>query len=488
MPIKATTTTNTPTTTSKVQLVNKDKALDAINNLFKYIKGKEATDRLNILDESKKFFVNFTTHKYHTEIHFRPYHITLPHPLYQNTVKTFVIVKGNKDQAEEFKNVLSQLGQNVDVMSQKEYLKIYQTKEQRVTLRKQYDEFILDSTYKAKVQYLFGKEFFLSSKTPKIISLDINKPEEFVNQLNQLSRKALIKSFSKKLLFTIPFGNNELSANQLVENLAAVVNEITEKLPEKLNSIEALSVETLSLYLPFYTNITVPSNISLNKKGQVVSTKAPETTTTTTTPAPKENKKRSAEEKSTTEETPVVVAEKTNNKKAKVEPTPVKVTKTTTEETPKPTPAKKVETPKKAAVVEKVVTPVKPAETTTPAAATTPKQTPAKKVETPKKAAETVAVTTPKQTPAKKTETPKKTEVATPKQTPAKKTETVESTPKKAAAASTEAPVAKKVVKKTTTETATEAPVAKKVVKKTASATTEASPAVKKVVKKTVAK
>ncbi|KAN0007461.1 hypothetical protein ACTFIU_000660 [Dictyostelium citrinum] len=544
---------NTPKTTKVVStglpLVNKEKAIEAINCLNKYFEQKQLIEPLNILEENKKINITFETDKYYHNILFKPFHIVAPYKIGELSEKrTLVIIEGGKKDAVDLKTKLVDLGYTgaVDVLSMKEFKNEYVTKEQIIKVRKTYDEFVVDKFYKQKIPHKFGPEFQNSSQSPKLCTIDKKNPIELIETLNQLDRMVLIRRFTE-LFFTITVGTSDLPVEQLIENVAFIVGEVTNKLPEKINSIQSLSIAGADISLPFYVNVKVPSNLLFNSKQNKVELNplAPQenitseestttTTTTTTTESNKSNKKRTEPEekeepikeksnkKSKTtpikESTPAVIAvAKPTTPVKQVKETPIKSKTPVKESTPavvadaKPTtPAKQVKetpikskTPVKESTSEETTTttttttPSKPTKTPTKSTTTAPKEvesTPAKQVkETPIKQVKETPVKQVKETPVKQVkETPVKQVKETPikqvKETPVKQVketpvQQVKETPVKEVAT-------KKVVKKAATpvEASAAVPVesapVKKVVKKAAAVTPVDEP-VKKVVKKT---
>ncbi|KAM9986457.1 hypothetical protein ACTFIY_010888 [Dictyostelium cf. discoideum] len=542
-----TTSKTTKVVSTGLPLVNKEKAIEAINALNKYFEQKQLTEPLNILEENKKIYITFETDKYYHNSLFKPHHIVAPHKIGELSEKrTLVIIEGGKVDAINLKTKLVDLGYTgaVDVLSMKEFKNEYVTKEQIIKVRKTYDEFVVDNFYKQKIQHKFGKEFQNSPQSPKLSIIDQKNPVELIETLNKLDRMVLVRRFTE-LFFTLPVGTSDLPVEQLIENVAFIVGEVSNKLPEKINSIQSLSISGSDISLPFYVNVKVPSNLLFNSKENKVelnplalqqennnnNNTSEETTTaaTNTTTNTKSNKKRT-EPESEEKEQEQPIKEKPN-KKSKT--TPVKEVKSTPAVVAKPTtPVKEVkETPIKsktpvkestpavvAAVTAKPTTPAKqvketPIKSKTPVKESTPQETttPSKPTKTPTKATTTTTAaskeveSTPvkevKQTPAKQVkETPVKQVKETPakqvKETPVKQVKEtpvkqVKETPVKEVAA----PV--KEVKETPVKEVA-APVAKKVTKKAAAAPVEVAPVkkvaapveaapVKKVVKKVAA-
>ncbi|KAM9962512.1 hypothetical protein ACTFIR_005420 [Dictyostelium discoideum] len=546
----ATALETTPKTTTKVvstglPLVNKEKAIEAINVLNKYFEQKQLTEPLNILEENKKIYITFETDKYYHNSLFKPHHIVAPHKIGELSEKrTLVIIEGGKVDAINLKTKLVDLGYTgaVDVLSMKEFKNEYVTKEQIIKVRKTYDEFVVDNFYKQKIQHKFGKEFQNSPQSPKLSVIDQKNPVELIETLNKLDRMVLVRRFTE-LFFTLPVGTSDLPVEQLIENVAFIVGEVSNKLPEKINSIQSLSIAGSDISLPFYVNVKVPSNLLFNSKENKVelnplaiqqennnNTEESSTNTTTTTTNTKSNKKRTEPESEEKEQeqpikekpnkkskttpvkevksTPAVVAAvvaKPTTPVKEVKETPIKSKTPVKESTPavvaavaaKPTtPAKQVKetpikskTPVKESTPQETTTPSKPTKTPTKATTTAPKEvesTPVKEVkQTPAKQVKETPVKQVKETPVKQV---KETPVKQVKETPVKQ---VKETPVKEVAA----PV--KEIKETPVKEVA-APVAKKVTKKAAAAPVEAAPVkevaapveaapVKKVVKKAAA-
>ncbi|KAM9991684.1 hypothetical protein ACTFIZ_005084 [Dictyostelium cf. discoideum] len=438
-----TTSKTTKVVSTGLPLVNKEKAIEAINSLNKYFEQKQLTEPLNILEENKKIYITFETDKYYHNSLFKPHHIVAPYKIGELSEKrTLVIIEGGKVDAINLKTKLVDLGYTgaVDVLSMKEFKNEYVTKEQIIKVRKTYDEFVVDNFYKQKIQHKFGKEFQNSPQSPKLSIIDQKNPVELIETLNKLDRMVLVRRFTE-LFFTLPVGKSDLPIEQLIENVAFIVGEVSNKLPEKINSIQSLSITGSDISLPFYVNVKVPSNLLFNSKENKVelnplaiqqennnnnnnnnntSEESSTNTTTTITTNTKSNKKRTEPESEEKEQEPI---KEKPNKKSKT--TPVKEVKST---------------PAVAAVVAKPTTPVKevketPIKSKTPVKESTPAvvvaaakpTTPAKQVkETPIKSKTPVKESTPQETttPPKPTKTPTKaTTTAAPKEvepTPAK--------------------------------------------------------------------
>ncbi|EGC32114.1 hypothetical protein DICPUDRAFT_155951 [Dictyostelium purpureum] len=427
-------------TTSKVNVINKEKAIEAINAVIKYSEIKKNAQPLNILDDdNENLFVSIETDKYYHDVQFKPYHITVPHQIYDlSSKRSLIIIQGNKEQAMDLKTKITEMGFTglFDVTSMKQFKKDYITPELKIKLTKQYEEFIVDSRFKQKIQHNFGKEIYLSKQSPKKVEVDLNNPVKIIETLNKLNRLVLIRSFSK-LLFTLPIGNFELGVEKLIENLSVILDEIYSKLPEKLQSIQSLAIKASDIRLPFYVNVKVPEGLIFDQKKQEVSlTKEAleelarkqmemdsdddfedfEDFEDDEEEEEEEQKPITTNKKRATPEPVKKTEEKQSTPNKKVKTTPVKVAE-------KPTPAAKESTPVKQTTT-KESTPVKQVKD-----APAVKSTPAKQVkETPVKQVKETPVKQVKETPVKQV---KETPVKQVKETPVVKATPVKTTPVK---------------------------------------------------------
>ncbi|EAL73378.2 ribosomal protein L1 family protein [Dictyostelium discoideum AX4] len=549
--LETTSKTTTKVVSTGLPLVNKEKAIEAINALNKYFEQKQLTEPLNILEENKKIYITFETDKYYHNSLFKPHHIVAPHKIGELSEKrTLVIIEGGKVDAINLKTKLVDLGYTgaVDVLSMKEFKNEYVTKEQIIKVRKTYDEFVVDNFYKQKIQHKFGKEFQNSPQSPKLSIIDQKNPVELIETLNKLDRMVLVRRFTE-LFFTLPVGTSDLPVEQLIENVAFIVGEVSNKLPEKINSIQSLSIAGSDISLPFYVNVKVPSNLLFNSKENKVelnplaiqqennnnNNNTSEESTTNTTTNTKSNKKRTEPESEEKEQeqpikekpnkkskttpvkevksTPAAVVAKPTTPVKEVKETPIKSKTPVKESTPavvaaavaaKPTtPAKQVKetpikskTPVKESTPQETTTPSKPTKTPTKATTTTaaPKEvesTPVKEVkQTPAKQVKETPVKQVKETPVKQVkETPvkqvKETPVKEVKETPVKQVKETPVKQVKETVKEVAAPV--KEVKETPVKEVA-APVAKKVTKKAAAAPVEVAPVEAAPVKKVVKK
>ncbi|KYQ89176.1 hypothetical protein DLAC_10421 [Tieghemostelium lacteum] len=244
-------------------------AKEAIHQLIEFANKQDSN---NLIEDSSKIFINFTTHKVPT-LSFPLHHISLPHAMGSSSGQRLcILIKGKKDEVEEFEGKLKEQGISATVYNRDSFEKDYATREHLNLLKSKFDHFFLDTRIYSKAKEMFGKNFMESGKAPKKLNVAGVADEKLIAAVKDSTKLSLFRA-PKNQQFTLEFGNTENTETQLTQNLIAIVSHVIKYFPNSLADFEAISIQlSKSPYLPIYTNYTIPSTVSVGSNGVVLST------------------------------------------------------------------------------------------------------------------------------------------------------------------------------------------------------------------------
>ena len=192
----------------------------------------------------------------------KPYRIDIPHSIFKvskeeeneelEEPEVCIFVKdGSKEQVKEMIDQFPEhMGFIKKVMTLDSLRKKHSQYSQRRALLKTYSVFMADDRILPMLTKCLGKDFSRAKKNP--IPVEITRKEALpVNILKALS--ATFLHLSEGTCAMVKAGYTHMSADQLVENILAIVDRAAMQIPRRWANIRALAIKTpTSMSLPFY--------------------------------------------------------------------------------------------------------------------------------------------------------------------------------------------------------------------------------------------
>uniref|UniRef100_A0A060TBR1 ARAD1D29194p n=1 Tax=Blastobotrys adeninivorans TaxID=409370 RepID=A0A060TBR1_BLAAD len=262
--------------------MNKEKTLEAANALLEYINRSSNTpeqDKTSLLDEEEAndIYVQINTKKFLSDKKsLKPKRVEIPHPIYSKEETSVCLF--SKDPQRSYKDVLQSensptkdlITRVVGVSKLKGKFKAYEARRQ---LYSSYDLFLADDNVVSVLPKLLGKAFYdrSVSKIPlavRIRSGDSISAERALKEVN---------SILNSTMFTIPVGTtvsvkvgtSSHSAEQIQENVLAVVDYFTSKVAKKgLDDVRTIEIKSNSSPgLPIFATTSLYTEEDIAKEG-----------------------------------------------------------------------------------------------------------------------------------------------------------------------------------------------------------------------------
>ncbi|CAI9760993.1 unnamed protein product [Fraxinus pennsylvanica] len=226
----------------------------AVNALIIYKAKESASQKPQLLPQDDYIYLNLTLKKIPTNPPTSPLKIPLPHPLLDPTSELCLIIDDRATSptpsSEEIKKLIK--SQNIPVSKVLKISKLktnYKPFEAKRKLCNSYDLFLVDKRVVHLLPKLLGKQFFKKKKLP--LGVDLSKK----NLKAQVER-----SLGSALLYlrtgtccVMRVGKVAMEKEEIVENIASLVEAVAERVPKKWNGVRSLHLKfSDSIALPIY--------------------------------------------------------------------------------------------------------------------------------------------------------------------------------------------------------------------------------------------
>ncbi|XP_067859352.1 ribosomal L1 domain-containing protein 1 isoform X2 [Heptranchias perlo] len=233
-----------------------DQITKAVKALQTYVK-KSGNDTKLFLNEDENILLNVTVWKIPKQE--QTIKITLPHGIRSETKEVCLFTKDepnmNADQTERFyKKLLSKHGiKNITQIIPYKVLKTeYKPFEAKRRLLSRFDLFLADDRIRRLLSSHLGKHFYNSKKAPLSVKLS---SKNLAKDLNKRIQGTILPVSNKGSCYASRVAHTGMKLQEAVENVAAAVHTIAEKLPKQWKNVKILHLKTpTSVALPIYTS------------------------------------------------------------------------------------------------------------------------------------------------------------------------------------------------------------------------------------------
>ncbi|KAM9101097.1 ribosomal L1 domain-containing protein 1 isoform X1 [Sarcophilus harrisii] len=237
-------------------LVSREEIKKATEDLLRYRRNKQIANT-SVVDENENMFLLVTLWK--IPPNGKEIRIPLPHGIRPDTKGVCLFTKDESNlTSEETENFYKQLLKNKGITSITEVMPYTRLKRQYKTYKTMrrlvsaFDLFLADERITRILLTHLGKLFCRRKKVPIPVDLTTQDLSEHINRIVQGTTLTVTNHGS---LNTARVGHTGMSVEHLVENIFAAVDVLSEKLPEKWESVKYLHLKTeKSLSLPVFSS------------------------------------------------------------------------------------------------------------------------------------------------------------------------------------------------------------------------------------------
>ncbi|XP_074136698.1 ribosomal L1 domain-containing protein 1-like [Sminthopsis crassicaudata] len=237
-------------------LVSKEQIKKAIQSLLEYIKKEKKSNTL-LLNENENVFLMVTLWK--IPPNGKEIKIPLPHGIRPDIKDVCLFTKDESNlTSEQTENFYKQLLKKKGITSITEvipYTRLkqeYKPYEAKRRLLSNFDLFLADERIRRLLPSHIGKQFYRRKRVPLSVDLTTQNLSEHINRIIQGTTLTVT---NHGCCNTARVGHTGMSADHLVENVIAVVDVLSEKLPEKWESVKILHLKTeKSPSLPIFSS------------------------------------------------------------------------------------------------------------------------------------------------------------------------------------------------------------------------------------------
>ncbi|XP_036595391.1 ribosomal L1 domain-containing protein 1 [Trichosurus vulpecula] len=264
------------------QLVSHEQIKKAIEALLAYRKNQQNADKL-LLNENENVFLMVTLWK--IPPNGKEIKIPLPHGIRPDTKEVCLFTKDESnltsEQTENFykqllkKNGITNITEIIPYTKLKQEYKPYEAKRR---LLSSFDLFLADERIRRLLPSHIGKHFYRRKKVPLSVDLTTKNLSEHIKRIVQGTSLTVS---NHGCCNTTRVGHTGMSVDHLVENTVAAVDVLSEKLPEKWESVKILHLKTeksvaLPVFSSFVSHLGSPKS-KKQKQGKKVNTKPAQT-------------------------------------------------------------------------------------------------------------------------------------------------------------------------------------------------------------------
>lgn len=248
----------------------------AVDALLKWTGSQKQREKAQLLEDDQLLYLVVSLKKIPDRGRTNPYKITIPHPLYHldGSQEVCLIVSDREKSKEKMNKKIAQ------ERIAKEGLKIakviplsklktdYFAYEAKRKLCGSYDIFLVDDRILAELPTLLGKAFYKKKKHP--IPVDLTRAQ-WSGQINA-SCSSTFMYVSGGTCSVVKVGRVSQPRVEIIENVRAVIEGVSQQVPKKWENIRALFLKSLeSVALPLFQslpNMPLKIEISSGQSGQ----------------------------------------------------------------------------------------------------------------------------------------------------------------------------------------------------------------------------
>ncbi len=158
----------------------------------------------------------------------------------KEALNTFVMVPHGREK--KLAGFFTKRSKLIDTITEEDFVKYKEGKDIK-KLAKSYDAFIAVAPMMGKVATKFGRYFGPMNKMPSPQAGIIPKEEDaMINMMIEKMKKS-IKVKNKEMAIKIPVGKEDMSDDQLVENIAAAIKGLEKILPRKNDNVKEVLIK-----------------------------------------------------------------------------------------------------------------------------------------------------------------------------------------------------------------------------------------------------
>ncbi|XP_004855918.1 ribosomal L1 domain-containing protein 1 [Heterocephalus glaber] len=247
--------TSTPAELTSLEKLDKEQVRKAVEALLTYSKSRKDKNGL-LLNENENFFLMVILWKIPgKELRVR---LSLPHNTRSDLSEICLFTKDELQSAEQterfYKELLNKHG--IKTISQIIPFRILKTEykayEAKLRLLNSFDVFLTDGRIRRLLPSHIGRHFYQRKRVPIPVNLQAKNLSKEINSTLAGTVLNISKSGSCS---AIRIGHTGMQAQHITENIVAVTEGLSEKLPEKWKSVKLLFVKTgKSVSLPIFSS------------------------------------------------------------------------------------------------------------------------------------------------------------------------------------------------------------------------------------------
>nr|BAT46594.1 ribosomal L1 domain containing 1 [Tokudaia muenninki]BBG62305.1 ribosomal L1 domain containing 1 [Tokudaia muenninki] len=250
----ATTTEMQVTPTALLQL-DKEQIRKAVEVLFDHSKSKKKNNEL-LLNGSENLFLMVILWKIpEKELRVR---VSLPHSILSESSDVCLFTKDECDSPEQtkgfYKKLLKKHGVNTisQIIPFKTLKTEYKAYEAKLRLLGSFDVFITDERIRRHLPTHIGRHFYQRKKVPVSVNL---LAKNLSKEIDRCITGTVLNISKRGSCSTIRIGHTGMEIQHIVDNILAVSEMLSEKLPEKWPSVKLLFLKTeKSVSLPIFSS------------------------------------------------------------------------------------------------------------------------------------------------------------------------------------------------------------------------------------------
>jgi large subunit ribosomal protein L1 len=208
--------------------MNKNEALEVIKNLRKDSQKKKFVQMVDLV-------INLQDLDFKKPEHQIDFYITLPHTIGK---KRNIAALVDVDMFDEAKNVCDMV---IPLHQFEEYAK---DKKKTKKLAKHFDFFIAQSTIMTKIAATFGRVLGPKNKMPNPKAGCVVMPKTNIKPVYDKLQKTVRILARNKPLVQISIGREDMTDEQLADNLYLVYDQLIHHLPKERNNLKSLFIKT----------------------------------------------------------------------------------------------------------------------------------------------------------------------------------------------------------------------------------------------------
>ncbi|XP_017746183.1 PREDICTED: ribosomal L1 domain-containing protein 1 [Rhinopithecus bieti] len=250
------TSASTPGTPTAQKQLDKEQVRKAVDALLTHCKSRKNNYGL-LLNESENLFLMVVLWKIPSkELRVR---LTLPHSIRSDSEDICLFTKDEPNSTPEkteqfYRKLLNKHGIKTisQIISLQTLKKEYKSYEAKLRLLSSFDFFITDARIRRLLPSLIGRHFYQRKKVPVSVNL---LSKNLSREINDCVGGTVLNISKSGSCSAIRIGHIGMQIEHIIENIVAVTKGLSEKLPEKWESVKLLFVKTdKSAALPIFSS------------------------------------------------------------------------------------------------------------------------------------------------------------------------------------------------------------------------------------------